>query len=325
MSNLSVNYMGLELTSPIIASSCGLTSKPEQIKALSEAGVGAIVLKSIFEEQIMSETASLDSSSYTEESEYLYHYIKQNTLAKYMSLITEAKSVSKAPIIASVNCMRGGDWVQYAKDIQAAGADAIELNIYLVPTSYKETAQSLEKEYLDTVAKIVESLTIPVSVKLTSSFTNPINIVNELYLRGAKAVVLFNRFYEPDIDIETLEIKQGSILTQAGEARNLQRTIALMTSEVKGINVAATTGVVSGADAVKMILCGAIAVEVCSVLYEKGVSAVTELNNFISEYMERNTYSKVSDFCGVMNKQNCLSSHEYMRSQFMKYYGGYGQ
>ncbi|MFI3267991.1 MAG: dihydroorotate dehydrogenase-like protein [Rikenellaceae bacterium] len=325
MSNLSVNYMGLELTSPIIASSCGITSKPEQIKALSDAGVGAIVLKSIFEEQIMGETASLDSSSYTEESEYLYHYIKQNTLSNYMSLISEAKAVSKAPIIASVNCMRGGDWVQYAKDIQAAGADAIELNIYLIPTNSKETAASLEKEYLDITAKVVESLSIPVSVKLSSSFTNPINVVNELYLRGVKAVVLFNRFYEPDIDIETLQIKQGSVLTQAGEARNLQRTIALMTSEVKGLNVAATTGVVSGEDAVKMILCGATAVEVCSVLYNEGVGVVTKLNDFISDYMERNSYAKVSDFSGVMNKQNCLSSHEYMRSQFMKYYGSYNQ
>lgn len=320
MSILKTNYMGLELSSPIIAASCGFTSNVEQIKDLCSVGVGAVVLKSIFEEQIMGESAFLDSSSHSEESEYIYNYVKENTIHNYLSFIIEAKSAVKVPIIASINCSKTGEWVSFAKDIEKAGADAIELNIFFMPTSANETSASIEKSYLDIAALVVESVSIPVSVKLANVFTNPHNIAKELYFRGVKGVVLFNRFYEPGIDIDKSTVNHREILTQKGEARNLIRTIAIMSSEVSSIDLAATTGVETGEDALKMLLAGAETVQVCSVLYRHGFVSIKKMNDFIEEYMNINSYDNISDFRGSMNAANFDNYQEYIRSQFMKYY-----
>lgn len=315
--------MGLELSSPIIASSCGLTAKVKQIEELNNSGVGAIVLKSIFEEQILGEISSLDSGSYAEESEYIYNYVRANSISQYIEFIKESKKVSNVPIIASINCVASSEWVSFAKEIEDAGADALELNIFFLPLNAKESSASIENRYLEVAKTVVDALSIPVSVKLPNAFTNTIHIINELYYRGVKGVVLFNRFYEPDIDVENLRIKNSDILTQEGEGRNLQRIIALATSEIKTVDIVATTGVGSAKDAIKMILAGAKAVEICSILYRKGFSVIGEMNNSITEYMETKSYDSISDFCGVMNKNNFINSHQYMRGQFMKYYSQY--
>lgn len=322
---MKTNYLGLELSSPVIASSCGLTSTTTQIVKFDKAGVGAVVLKSIFEEQILGERSTMDHGDYNDAYDYINSYVKQNVVANYIDLIKECKKECSAKIIASINCTQKGEWVSFAKSLESAGADAIELNIYFMAQSASESSSDLEKKYLDTAAAVVEAVSIPVSVKLPINFTNPLYIIRELYFRGVKGVVMFNRFYEPEINVKTLSVGTSDVLTQKGEGRELQRWIALAKSEVPQIDIAATTGVESGEDCLKMILAGAKAVEVCSVLYAKGESAVSEMNSEIESFCSEGGYSSLTEVCGKLSFKNVKENAVYQRAQFMKYYSNFNK
>lgn len=324
MKNLKVKYLGLELRSPIIAGSSGLTSKVATICELERAGAGAIILKSLFEEQIMGEiTHNEQYSEYPESAEYLNAYIRENNINNYLALIKDAKRECTIPIIASICCVHGGEWIEFAKEMQAAGADAIELNIFYMPTSGVERSIDIEKAYLATAAEVAESLTIPVSVKINGHFTNPINISRELYFRKVKGVVMFNRLYDPNIDIENMNITVADIFSHRDELRHSLRWVAISSAAQPEIDYSASTGVHSGEDVVKMLLVGAASVQVCTVLYEKGISEITKMNEFISDWMERKGYNSINEFKGLLNYKNLDQSVAYERSQFMKYYSSY--
>ncbi len=324
MKNLSVKYLGMELKSPIIASSCGLTSKVESIKKLEAAGAGAVVLKSLFEEQILGEISTYDDDiSYRGAAEYLNAYVKENNINNYISFIKEAKQECSIPIIASICCKNGGEWVEFAKEIEGAGADALEVNIFFMPTSGEQKGEELEEQYLKTVAMITASISIPVSVKINGHFTNPINIARELYFRGAKGVVMFNRLYDPDIDIENMSMSIADILSTRSELRHSLRWIAMSSAVQPEMDYSASTGVHNGEDAIKMLLAGATTVQVCSTLYNNGINEISAINNFIGEWMERHNFISIEQFMGCMNYKNLEANVIYERSQFMKYYSSH--
>ncbi len=324
MENLSVNYLGLELKSPIIVSSCGLTSKLETIKRIEESGAGAVVLKSLFEEQIMGEISYTEAQSdYPDAAMYITNYIKENSITNYLNLIKEVKANCSIPVIASICCLNGGSWSEFAKEIATAGADALELNIFFMPTSATQSSEELINSYLQTVAEVTESVNLPIAVKISSNFANPINIARELFFRRVKGIVMFNRFYDPDIDIENLTLTVANRFSTSSELRTPLRWIAMSSAVQPEIDYSATTGVHTGEDVVKMLLAGAASVQICSSLYLNGYSVIGEMNSFISSWMNQKGYTSISDFKGMLNYKNVDMSAAYERSQFMKYYSSY--
>lgn len=321
---LKTKYLGLELNSPIVLSSSGLSATLQGIKDAEMAGAGAVVLKSIFEEQIVNETALVDSySDYPEAVDYVRTYVRENSLGLYLKLIEDAKQQCSIPIIASINCREVGEWVDYARVIETAGADALELNIFLLPTDKETSSDEIERNYLNIITRVRNAIRIPLAVKLGAGFTNPLAIVRELYYRSVKGVVLFNRFYPTDIDIERMTVRAGEIFSQRSELSNVLRWTALINGALPLIDVAVSTGVHTGADAVKAMLAGASAVEVASVVYERGMEAIGEMNDFIGDWMGRHDFRTTGDFIGRLNAKNIANPVLYERTQFMKYYSSY--
>lgn len=324
MDRIKTKYLGLELKSPVILSSSGLTSTLQRIKDAEAAGVGAVVLKSIFEEQILNEVAHVDSyNDYPEAADYVRTYVQENRLGLYLKLIEDAKQQCGIPIIASINCRQAGEWVDYAQVIEAAGADALELNIFLLPTDKETSSDEIERNYLNIIERVKEAVTIPLSVKLGAGFTNPLAIVREIYYRNVKGVVLFNRFYPTDIDIEKMTVKAGDIFSHSSELANVLRWTAFVNGSLPLIDIAISTGVHTGADAVKAMLAGASAVEVASVVYEHGLEAVGRINGFVDDWMRRHDFQTTRDFIGRMNASNISNPMLYERTQFMKYYSNH--
>jgi len=324
MANLSVTYAGLKLRNPFIVSSSGLTNSLEKIRNLDRLGAGAVVLKSLFEEQIAHEAGKLlEGTDYPEAADYVKHYARSNSLGEYISLIKDAKRAVNIPVIASINCSSVSEWMEFGKNIQEAGADALELNMYILPVDISKSASHYEKIYLDLVTGIKKIITIPVIIKLGPYFTSLCHVVNGLYMREADAVVLFNRYYEPDINLEDMKFGAAEVFSSPADIRNTLRWIGIISSHVKEIDIAASTGVHSGESAVKLILAGAKAVQVCSVLYRKGPDFLAEMIDKFEEWMIKNKYANVSEFCGKMNYSNIPDPAVYERAQFMKYFSSH--
>ena len=324
MNNLECTYLGLNFRNPLIVSSSGLTSSLEKLKRLDEAGAGAVVLKSVFEEQIINETSSLENySDYTEASDYLSVYLKEEYINKYISLIAEAKKALPIPVIGSINCISVGEWIDYARRIEKAGADAIELNIFLLPADREQHSDQIEQHYLKIVKQVADTVAIPVSVKVGSRFTNLLGMVKGIEHRGAKGVVMFNRFYEPDINIEAIVVTEADIFSTPSELRNAIRWIGMASAEFKNLDFAASMGVHSGESAVKALLAGAAVYEVCTAIYEHGMGAIREINDFVAGWMERKGFSSVAEFKGKLNYANVKNPIAFERSQFMKYYSSH--
>ena len=269
MTDLKTTFAGLSLRNPIIISSSGLTNSAGKNKRLAEAGAGAIVLKSLFEEQIMLEADQLkDPAFYPEASDYLEEYIREHKLAEYLTLIKESKKECSIPIIASINCYSDSEWVDFAKQIQEAGADALEINILALQSDVQYTYGSFEQRHIDILRHIKQTVTIPVIMKLGDNLTNPVALIDQLYANGAAAVVLFNRFYQPDINIENMEQVSGEVFSTSADLATPLRWIGIASSVVNKIDYAASGGVANPEAVVKAILAGASAVEVCSAIYQ---------------------------------------------------------
>lgn len=319
MTNLSVEYMGLTLKNPLIASSSPLTSTVDKIEELARSGIGAVVLKSIFEEQITGETAMLERyNDYPEAADYLMRYVGSDYMKSFITLIGEAKKRTDIPIIASINCANEGKWTEYAKAIADAGADALELNIFLMPVSEKQSSEEIERQYLRIVETVTAAIAIPVSVKLSMRFTNITHMAQEIYNRGAKGVVLFNRFFEPDINIETMEYVPADGLSTRSELHNSLRNVAITSAHVPGLDLSVSTGVHTGVDVVKSILAGASTVQLCSTILINGMKVITEINDSLTDWMDRNSFYTVDDFRGLMNKKVRIDDPLLERVQYMK-------
>lgn len=319
--NTTTSFLGLTLKSPIIAASSGMTKSISAIKALEEAGVGAVILKSIFEEQIMSETGELMKDAYyPEAADYINQYAASNSLEEYKSLIREAKEKTSIPIIASVNCYTNGDWIKFVKEISDAGADAIELNIFSINTNKHLDAQTYEENYYSIVRQAHTATKLPVLVKISPYFTNILDVVDRLRSAGASGVTLFNRFFQTDIDLDTLTVVAGNKLTNADMMYNTLRWTALCSGNINGLEFSASTGIHSADTAVKMILAGASSVQVCSAIYQNGPKVVSEFNAGIQAFMKKHNLKSIEEFKGRLSHKGDQNTNMYERSQFMKYF-----
>lgn len=326
MAELKTKYMGLELRSPIIAGSCGLTSDVNKMVEMEKAGVGAVVLKSIFEEQINEETSGVFkagygmSDAYPEAEDYIKTYIRSNTIQKYVDLVRDAKSRLTIPVIASVNCFSGGEWVTFARQLEEAGADALELNVFILPVNQFKESVEVENVYFDIVKSIKGQIKIPVAVKISHYFTNLSAFVDKIKAYGANATTIFNRFYEPDININTLEMGAASVFSTATELRTTLRWTGILAGKDKRLEISASTGVHSGEAAIKLLLAGATTVQVCSVLYERGIHVIEDINDFIGKWMDSKAFNTVEDYRGMLSYSSIENPDLYERAQFMKYF-----
>jgi dihydroorotate dehydrogenase (fumarate) len=330
MADLTTKYMGFELKNPIIAGSCSLTSTISDIVELEKNGAAAIVLKSIFEEEILNEAAgSLKDAKenkliYTQLSEtldYIDVHTKEKRLGEYLALIKEAKRKTLIPIIASINCITDSEWIDFSSKIQEAGADGLELNIYINPID--PGIKDYEKTALKIIKKVLKNVSIPVSAKLSDCFVNLPETIQEISSTGVAGMVLFNRFYTPDIDIYNLNIVPGKMHSCENEYSKSLRWIALL-SDVAKCSIAASTGIHDGNTVIKQILAGADAVQIVSTLYLNGKKQINLMLAEVEKWMLDKGYFSIGQFKGLSSYRNASNPSVYERIQFMKYYGRIG-
>ena len=320
MAQLKTTFAGLTLNNPIIISSSGLTNSLAKIQKLEEAGAGAVVLKSVFEEQINMQAGSMQGYGSPEADDYLGAYVRSHALNEHITLIEDVKKHCKIPVIASINCYSDSEWTDFARLMEEAGADALELNILSLQTSKDYTPGSFEQRHIDILRHIKKVVRIPVIMKLGSNLTNPVALINQLYANGAAAVVLFNRFYQPDINIDTMTYSAGDVFSTPADLSNGLRWTAIASAQVPQTDYAISGGVHDGKAIVKAILAGASAVELCSVIYQRGNQVIADMTNEITQWMNRQGYKNISEFKSSMNALSTGASNPFERTQFMKYF-----
>ena len=319
--SLQTTFAGLSLRNPIIVSSSGLTDSAAKNRKLSEAGAGAIVLKSLFEEQIMMEVHQNDDPSMSPEAaDKLSVYILHHKLNEYLSLIRESKKVCDIPVIASINCYKDDVWADFAKQIEEAGADALEINILSLQTDVQYTYGSFEQRHIDILRHIKKTVKIPVIMKLGSNLTNPVALIDQLYANGAAAVVLFNRFYQPDINIDKMTQVAGNVFSNEADLANSLRWTGIASAAVSKIDYAISGGIHSAEGVVKAILAGASAVEICSVIYQQSSAVINEYNKFVSDWMAGKGMESITQFKGKLNVGDVKGVNTFERTQFLKYF-----
>lgn len=322
MADISTKYMGIELNNPLIVASSGLTKSLEKIKKLAENGAAAIVLKSLFEEQVQREVGEeleqhIAPSWHTEAYDYVSRMGMEFGPAENLKLIEQAKKAVSIPIIASLNCVSPYWWKDYARQIELAGADAIELNIAYAVTDVRRESREVEQLYFRILDKVRGAVNIPVAVKLGPYFTSFSNLAYELCRRGASALVLFNRFYQFDIDPEAVKVKAGNPLSEPAEISLSLHWIAILAGRVS-CDLSATTGIHSAADVIKQILAGATTVQLCSVLYKKGTEQITHLLKGIEDWMNKQGVSNLNEIRGKLSMKESEKPELYERLQYIK-------
>ncbi|HOW68796.1 MAG TPA: dihydroorotate dehydrogenase-like protein [Candidatus Paceibacterota bacterium] len=322
--DLTTQYLGLKLRTPLVPSASPLSQNLDNVKKMEEAGAGAIVLHSLFEEQLRQDTLELDerltqgTESFAEAQSY-FPEPKEFKLGpeEYLEHIAKTKKAVSIPIIASLNGSSMGGWIDYAKQIQQAGADALELNIYYIPTDPELTSSTVEKTYLDIVQAVKKAVTLPLAVKLSPFFSNLANMAKQLDSAGANGLVLFNRFYQPDIDLETLEVEH-SVLWSTPQARRLPlRWIAMLHGRINA-QLAATSGIHNAQDVIKMIMAGASATMLCSVLFKLGIDHMKVVEKEMRNWMEQHEYESVQQMLGSLSQKKCPDPSAFERAQYMR-------
>ena len=338
MVDLSCKYLGLTLRNPIIVGSSGLTSSLGNLKTIAQMGAGAVVLKSIFEEQIKFEADKFLKSDnpgmkswneafqgivsksefyYDEAYDYLTNYAKEHTLNHYLSLITEAKKEINIPVIASINCSTQYDWEYFAKRIQEAGADALELNIYLLPSDFEKDGIENEKVYFDIIREVKKFVTIPVSLKIGYYFSSLAQTVLKLSETGIAGLTLFNRPYNPDIDIKNLQVSASNMFSNDTEYSHSLRWVGLLSGKLK-CNIAASTGIHNHETVIKQLLAGADAVHLVSVFYKHHFDILPQIITGLESWMAEHKFSNISEFKGLLSKKNIHNPASYERVQFLR-------
>ena len=322
MSTINVNFAGLELKSPIIVGSCSQTTSLAKIQEFEKAGAGAVVLKSLFEESITREVAAHGSTldEHPEAYDYISSYLSDKVVSDYLSLIREAKSKSSIPIIASIACHTDGKWEEFATQIEAAGADALELNVMSLCTRKSYTLGDFERTHEAIVSNVSSKIKIPLIVKIGSNISNPVALVDSLYARGAKAVVLFNRFYPTDIDIDKMSFTMSNSFTSSSDLSQSIRWAGIISASVPQIPVAVSGGVEGWTEVVKSILSGATAVEVVSSIMKNGPEWITRTNEALSAWQKEKGYEAINSYKGKMNASDPEHADRLMRTQFLKYF-----
>ncbi|MEB3225119.1 MAG: dihydroorotate dehydrogenase-like protein [Synechococcus sp.] len=327
--DLTTQYLGLTLRSPLIVGAAApLTEDIDNIKRMEDAGAGAVVLHSLFEEQIRQEKLELhhhltygidtfaEALSYFPDPEHA-HDVFHVGVETYLEHIQTAKQSVKMPIIASLNGAHQGEWEHTAKLLEQAGADALELNIYYVPTDMNKSGSEIEYEYIQIVRSVQENLTIPVAVKLSPFFSNMANMSKRLVDNGAKGLVLFNRFYQPDIDIEELEVIPNLILSSPLDMRLPMRWIAMLYGRLD-VDFAATSGIQKGTDAIKMLMAGATVTSLVATLLRHGIHHISTIEAEMVQWLEEHEYLSLNQLRGSMSQINCPDESAFERAQYMR-------
>jgi dihydroorotate dehydrogenase (fumarate) len=324
MIDLTTTYLGLKLPSPLVVSASPLSRDVDGICRLEDAGAAAVVLYSLFEEQLRQEEIDLQyhlsagTESFAESLTYFPQPSEFHTGPEgYLNHIRKAKASVGIPIIASLNGSTLGGWTKFAGEIERAGADAIECNIYYIPTDPKLTAEDVEKTYLDIVRAVKSTVTIPVSVKLSPFFSNFTNMAHRLDDAGADGLVLFNRFYQPDIDLEELEIRPNVLLSSQQALRLPLTWIGILHGRLKA-SLAATSGVHTAEDVIKLLMVGANVTMLCSSLMRHGVNHLRHLEREVREWMEEHEYESVQQMQGSMSQLRCPDPGAFERAQYMR-------
>ena len=324
MIDLTCNYLGLELKNPLVAAASPLSKKVERISAMQEAGVSAVVLYSLFEEQIIHESLELDhfltrgTYTYAEALTYFPEMDKYNLEPdKYLELIQKAKASVEIPIIASLNGISSGGWVEYGRKCEQAGADALELNIYYLATDKNLTGSELEDAYVELVKTLHKSIKIPLAVKLSPTFTSLPHFAQRLASAGARGLVLFNRFYQPDLDLENLTVNPALELSTSADLLLPLRWIAILYGRVP-VDFALTSGLHSGQDLVKAMLAGARVGMTASELIANGIPRAKGMLDELSEWMEAHEYESVHQMQGAMSQQKVEEPAAFERANYMK-------
>jgi len=328
MADLSTQYLGMTLKNPVIAGSSGLTNSIKGVKQLEEGGAGAVVLKSIFEEEIAFEYDDIlkeaESKGYDlDQFDYYDYKIKEDNLNKYTALIGESKKSVSIPVIASVNCVYSHEWLAFVSQIEKAGADALELNMFFLPSDFERTSAEKEAAYFQIIEKVLKAVTIPISLKISYYFSNLGPMIQRLSETGVAGLVLFNRFFSPDFDIEKFEVVPANTFSVPSDLPISLRWIAIMAERVK-CDLAASTGVHDGAAVIKQLLAGANAVQVVSALYKNDPGYIQEMLKTLEEWMTKKGFNSLSDFRGKMSQAKSSNPAAFERMQFMKYFGGKG-
>ncbi len=323
--DISTTYLGFKLANPIIIGSSGYTYSVKDIRNLVENGASAIVLKSLFEEEILWEIESNIAQMHRPMTIYpeIYDFFNLETLedsvSKYLSLIEESKKAVDVPIIASINCISASEWVPFSRKIALAGADALELNIFIMPSDLDRTSQENEKTYFEVIDAVLKEVTIPVSVKISYFFSNLAAMIKKVSETGIKGIVLFNRFFNPDFDLDTLSVIPSNVLSSPTDLGITLRWVSIMSGRVS-CDIAASTGIHDGKAVIKQLLAGAKAVEIASAIYRKGPKVIGEMIQEIQDWMTEKCYESIDEFRGKLSQAKSLNPAIYERSQFMRYF-----
>jgi len=322
--DLTTKYLGLNLRTPLVPSASPLSNEVEGIKRMEDAGAAAVVLHSLFEEQVKSELDEVQarlmygSESFAEAVTYFPEPAEFITgPEEYLNKIRKAKESTQIPIIASINCGAVGGWVDYAKKIQQAGADSLELNIYFIPTEMDRTAIEIEQTYMDIVKAVQSVIHIPLAVKLSPFFSNMAFMARRLDQLGVNGLVLFNRFYQPDIDLETLAVQTDIKLSTAHDMRLPLRWIAILYGRIKA-DLAATSGIHSAEDVVKLLMAGADITMLCSVLLKNGPEIIKKIETDMCNWLTEHDYQSVQQLRGCISQKNCADPGNFERAQYMR-------
>lgn len=328
MIDLSTNFMGLTLRNPIIIGSSELTNSAERVKILADHGAGAVVLKSLFEEQIImdidAERVNNMANSYDYTENYIGYYLKKNSVDSYLKLISNSKKLVDIPVIASINCVSADQWIDFAVKMQEAGADALEVNMFIMPANANLTGAQIEKIYFDLASKITNAISIPVAFKVSSYFSGMANFFVNLSHTPIKGLVFFNKFYSPAINIETETLTNQPIFSQATDHGQSLRWIGILSDQLE-CDLVSSTGVYGGNELISSLLVGAKAVQMVSSVYNNGDKVINESLEELSHWMRSKNYKNLNDFRGKLSGKNQKNPMMFERAQFMKYFSDSGR
>ncbi len=327
--NLETNYLGLALKNPIVPSASPLSKNIDTAKRLEDAGASALVMYSLFEEEMIEEAENLDfliegqSLGTAEADSYLpVADCYKNCLDLYLEQLDKLKGSLEVPVIASLNGITNGGWIEHAKDIEEAGADALELNIYYIPTDITESAVEVENRYIDILKSVKQQVSIPVTCKLTSQFSSPGHLVKQLEAAGADGVSLFNRFYQPDINLQSLEIDPKLSLSSPYESLLRMHWIALIRGHTE-MSLAATGGIHDVQSVVKLLLVGADVTHLCSILLKEGPDVVKVIIDNLTQWMDENDYESVAQLKGSLSQGKAINPIAFERVNYLEVLQGF--
>ncbi|HEX4901058.1 MAG TPA: dihydroorotate dehydrogenase-like protein [Pyrinomonadaceae bacterium] len=322
--SLTTNYLGLALKNPIVVSACPLSHNIDSIRRLEDAGASAVVMYSLFEEQITFDSFYIDyylqkgTNSHAESLTYFPEMDQYNVWPdEYMNLIRRAKEAVDIPIIGSLNGVSTGGWTDYAGLIEDAGADALELNVYYVPTSVELSGHEVECIYLDLLSQVKASVSLPIAMKLSPFFSSTANMAKRLVEKGADGLVLFNRFYQPDLDLESLSVTPRLVLSNSNELRLPLRWVAILYGRLNA-DLAITSGVHTAEDVLKGLMAGAKVTMMASELLQNGVRRIKEILKDMEQWMDEREYASVSQMIGSISQQHCAEPAAFERANYMK-------